>query len=157
MTMATRRSTKTAPDVPAPTEVLNATLDLPRQQMALATESACAMFQGFEALRHIQEKAAHDALTHYSNAAQRLREARNPAQLLEIQADLMRFDVDGAAHYWQQIGVVAMDMQNELIGRFDHLVEDGGMPPAAASVDGMRALANSWMTFFKGNADAKAS
>lgn len=157
MTMATRRSSKTAPAVPAPTEVLNAALDLPRQQMTLATEGACAMFQGFEALRHIQEKAAHDALTHYSNAAQRLREARSPAQLLEIQTDLMRFDVDGATRYWQQIGVVAVDMQNELIGRFDHLVEDGGLPPATASVDGMRALADSWMTFFKGNADSKAS
>jgi phasin family protein len=115
------------------------------------------MFQGFETLRHIQEQAAHDALTHYSNAAKRLREARDPAQLLEIQADLMRFDVDGATRYWQQIGAVAVDMQNELIGRFDHLVEDGGLPPAAASVDGMRALANNWMTFFKSNVDSKAS
>ncbi|WP_332739104.1 phasin family protein [Hydrogenophaga sp.] len=157
MIMVTRRSTKPAPAVVAPAEALNAALDLPRQQMTLATEGACAIFQGFEALRHIQEKAAHDALTHYSNAAQRLREAKDPAQLLEIQVDLMRFDVDGATRYWQQIGVVAVDTQNELISRFDHLVDDGGLPPAAASVDSMRALASSWMNFFKGNADSKAS
>lgn len=155
--MATRRSTKTAPAVPAPTEALNAALDVPRQQMALAAEGACSMFHGFEAIRHIQEKAAHDALTHYSNAAQRLKEASDPAQLLEIQANLMRFDVDGATRYWQQIGAVAVDMQNELISRFGHLVKDGGVLPAGASADGMHALASNWMTFFKGNARPEAS
>ena len=155
--MATRRATRTAPAIPAPTEALNAALDLPRQQMTLAAEGACSMFHGFEAIRHIQEKAAHDALTHYSSAAQRLKEASDPAQLLQIQAELMRFDVEGATRYWQQIGAVAVDMQNELISRFGHLVEEGGLLPATASADGMQALANNWMAFFKGNARAEAS
>jgi hypothetical protein len=155
--MATKRTTKAAPAIAAPTEALSAALDLPRQQMTVATESACAMFHGFEAMRHIQEKAAHDALTHYSNAAQRLREASDPAQLLEIQADLMRFDVEGATRYWQQIGAVAVDMQNELISRFGHLAEESGLQPAVASTDSMQALASQWMNFFKGNARSEAS
>lgn len=153
--MATRRPTPAATTAaPAPAEALNAAIDLPRQQMALATEGACAMFHGFEAMRHIQEKAAHDALSQYSTAAQRLREASDPAQLLNIQADLMRFDVDGATRYWQQMGAVAVDMQNDLINRFGHLVENGRLLPASPLDGGIQALANHWMAFVKGYAPA---
>ena len=57
---------------PAPAKAQNATcdplalwstvLDLPRQQSVAATHAACALFGGFEAMRKIQEKAAHAAL-----------------------------------------------------------------------------------------------
>jgi len=43
--MATKRNAQAAPAAATPTEAWNATLDLPRQQMTLATEGACAMFQ----------------------------------------------------------------------------------------------------------------
>ena len=62
--MATKRHTtpSAAPVAATPEAAWNAASDLPRQQLSLATESACAMFRGFEAMRKIQERAAHQAL-----------------------------------------------------------------------------------------------
>jgi hypothetical protein len=155
--MATKRNAQAAPAAATPAETWNAALDLPRQQMTLATEGACAMFQGFESMRRIQEQAAHEALMHYTKAAQRLKEANDLAQLLEIQAELMRFDLDGATRYWQQIGEVAVVMQNELANRFGHLANNGGLAPAAMPTDSLQALATNWLQFFKGNARSEAS
>ena len=57
-------------------------MDLPRQQCAAATHAACAVFSGFEAMRRIQEKAAHEALKHYTDAAGRLEKGCAPADVL---------------------------------------------------------------------------
>jgi len=155
--MATKRNTPAASPETASAEAWNAALDLPRQQMTLATEGACAMFHGFETMRHIQEKAAHEALMHYTKAAQQLRDAKDPAQLLEIQAELMRFDLEGATRYWQQIGAAAVDMQNELANRFGQLAGNGGLPQATLPTDSLQALATNWLQFFKGNSRSEAS
>jgi hypothetical protein len=86
-------------------------LDLPRQQCAAATHAACAMFSGFEAMRRIQEKAAHEALEQYSSAAQRLEGHCAPLDVLSVQMDLARFDAGAAAAYWQQLAMTALQMQ----------------------------------------------
>jgi hypothetical protein len=86
-------------------------LDLPRQQCAVATHAACAMFSGFEAMRRIQEKAAHEALQHYSSAAHRLEGRCAPLDVLSVQMDLARFDAGAATAYWQQLAMAALQMQ----------------------------------------------
>jgi len=156
MTMATRRHAINAAIVSADPDAGNAALELPRQQLTFATESACAMFHGFEAMRRIQQKAAHEALVQYSNAAKRLKEAKEPAQLLEIQADLMRFDFDGATQYWRQIGAVVVDMQQDLVTRLGHVVEPDNFARVAAPGDNLQALANAWLPFFNGNSRSEA-
>lgn len=155
--MATRRHTNTAAMASAEVGAGNPAFELPRQQLTLLTESACAMFHGFEAMRRIQEKAAHEALAHYTNAAKRLKEANDPAQLLEIQADLMRFDLDGATRYWRQIGAVVVDMQQDMVGRLGHAVETDKLARVAAPNDDLQALTNSWMAFLNGNSRSLVS
>ena len=136
--MATKRHTSpsAAPVAATPEAAWNAASDLPRQQLSLATESACAMFRGFEAMRKIQEKAAHQALQHYSRAAEKLKEASEPAQLMQIQADLMRFDLESATQYWQQLGAVAADMQREWMACYTHLADNGALARVGSAVDG---------------------
>ena len=126
--MATKRNhSPAASAVPTPEAAWSAASELPRQQMSLATESACAVFRGFEAMRKIQERAAHDALRHHAQAAERLRQTSEPAQLIEIQADLMRFDAEGATQYWQLLGAAALDMQRELMGCYTQLIDNGAL------------------------------
>lgn len=155
--MATRRHANTATMASAEVGAGNPAFELPRQQLTLATEGACAMFQGFEAMRRIQEKAAHEALEHYSNAAKRLKDSSDPAQLLEIQADLMRFDLDGATRYWRQIGAVVVEMQQDMVGRLGHVVEPGNFARVAAPGDNLQALTNAWLPFFNGNSRSESS
>jgi len=93
----------------------NLLADLGRQQLALATESACAMFRGSEAMRKIQQQAAQQASEHHQAVAQKLRGPCEPTDLLAIQSDLLRFNLQGAALYWQQLGVATLKTQVEMM------------------------------------------
>ena len=90
--------------------------DVGRQQMSFATETACAMFRGFENMRKVQEQAAHEAAQRHAVAAQKLQQPCPPLELLAIQTGLLSFDVEGATRYWQQLGAAALEMQTEMIG-----------------------------------------
>lgn len=104
---------------------LNLLADLGRQQLALATESACALFRGSEAMRKIQQQAAHQASLHHEAAAQKLREPCEPADLLAIQSDLLRQDLREATQYWQQLAASALKTQVEMMGHASHLFDAG--------------------------------
>lgn len=109
--------------------------DLPRQQATVACEAACAMFRGFEAMRRVQEQAAHQALARHESVAGRLKQPAKAVDLFALQADLMRFDIDAAAKYWQGLAGAAMEMQNEMAGCCAHLVDTGKVLEAAHSMD----------------------
>ena len=100
--MSTKKAA--APKAPADQNALTVLAsDLPRQQLAIGTRSACALFRGFESMRKIQQRTAHHALAQYQAAAERLRQPCNPVDVLMLQAELLRFDMDEAARYWQQL------------------------------------------------------
>ena len=103
----------------------NLLANLGRLQFALAADSASAMFRGAEAIRKVQQQAAHQAAAHHESAAQRLRNPRERGELLAIESDLLRFDMQEAAHYWQQISMAAWKTQLEMMGCASHLLAGG--------------------------------
>jgi hypothetical protein len=109
--------------------------DLGRQQMAVTTEAACAMFRGFEAMRKVQEQAAHDAAQRHAFAVQKLQQPCGAAELLAIQSELLSFDVDGATRYWQQLGAAALEMQTEVLGCCTKLANTDGILASALVLD----------------------
>lgn len=112
----------------------NPLADLGRQQMAVAAEGASAMFRGFETMRKIQEQAAHQARVRHAAAAEKLKEGCPANELLAIQADLLRFDIEAATRYWQQLGAAALEMQTEMMGCATHLADTEAMLEAASAV-----------------------
>jgi hypothetical protein len=107
-------------------------LDMPRQQSAAAAHVACAMFSGFEAMRRIQGKAAHDALKHYTSAAQRLERGCAPVEVLSVQVDLARFDAEAAMAYWQRLTETALQMQARVAACGCELVDSDKVLEACA-------------------------
>jgi hypothetical protein len=100
--------------------------DLGRQQLAVATENTSAIFRGSEAMRKIQQDAAHQASVHHAEAAQKLRAAAfQPADLLAIQSELLRIDMQGAGQYWQQLASVALQTQIEMMSSVSRMFDDG--------------------------------
>lgn len=99
--------------------------DLPRQQLAAGTQAACALFRGFESIRKVQQKAAHQALAHHQALADKLKEPCHPMDLLAIQAELLRFDMQGAAAYWQQVAAAMLEMQRDLLAGMGGRDADG--------------------------------
>lgn len=111
--------TKNAAKDTAPQNLL---ADLGRQQLAAATDAACAMFRGSEAMRAVQQQAAHEASLRHQAAAKKLHESCAADELLAIQSDLLRFDLQGATRYWQQITTVALQSQIEMMASASHLL-----------------------------------
>jgi hypothetical protein len=125
--------------------------DLSRQQLSLATESASALFRSSEAIRKVQQQTAHQAAQHYAAAAQRLREASQPADLLAVQSDLLRFDLQESSQYWQQFITAALQAQTEMMRTASHMFDNETGGGVKSALEAMQAaippIANS---FFAG-------
>jgi hypothetical protein len=124
--------------VPAP---LNLLADLPRKQLALATQSASAMFRGSEAVQKIQQQAAHRASLHHEEVTERLRAPCDFNDLLAIQADLLRFNLQEAAQYWQQLTSAALKIQADMVSTTGEVLDVSGADPTLDSLQ--RAFAAS--------------
>ncbi|HEY1231073.1 MAG TPA: phasin family protein [Ramlibacter sp.] len=98
--------------------------DLPRQQLAACNQACCAVFRGFEAIRRVQQKAAHQALAHHQAIAGKLKEPCRPMDLVAMQAEMVRFDLQGATMYWQQLASAIAGMQRELLGSVAAAAQD---------------------------------
>lgn len=116
------RATARQPSGPEPAS-WNALTEMGRQQLAVATESASALYRGSEALRKVQQETAHEASLHHAQVAQKLFSPCQPSDMLALQTDLMRSNVQSATHYWQQMMVVALQTQRELMLSMGHLLE----------------------------------
>ncbi|MDQ3061195.1 MAG: phasin family protein [Pseudomonadota bacterium] len=95
--------------------------DFNRQQLAMATEIACTLFRSSEAMRKIQQEAAHHASLRHEAAMQKLRANCTPVELMAIQTDLLRFDLEKASQYWQQLAALALQTQVEIITTTSHV------------------------------------
>lgn len=95
-----------------------------RQQMAVASEGACALFRGFESLRRIQEQAAHAAAERHAVAAQKIRQpSSSPTDLALLQAEVLGEDLACAARYWQDLAGAVLEMNTEIFNCATHLVD----------------------------------
>lgn len=109
--------------------------DFGRQQMTVATESAGAMLRGLDAIRKVQQQAGERAMMRHSAMLEKLKAAREPAQLLALQSQLLAVDAENASRYWQELGAAAMEMQTEMLGCYSHLVDSEALLEATAALD----------------------
>lgn len=120
--------------------------DLGQQQLSVTTEASCAMLRGFEAIRKIQEQAAHDMSARHQAIAQKLHGACQPADLMAMQADLMRDNLESATQYWQQLAASALETQTEMMGCASHLLDSETALETASALEafdmfpGMKSL-----------------
>ena len=130
--------------------------DLGRQQLAVATDAACALLRGSEAMRAIQHQAAHEASLRHQAAAQKLHGNCAPADLLAIQSDLLSFDLQGATQYWQQITAAALQSQVEMMASATHLLDSEQGGALKSAMESFQAAIASGNGFFSGKPAATA-
>lgn len=102
--------------------------DLPQRQLAMLSQSASAWYRGSEAVRQIQQQAAKRASLQHEQAAQRLRGSRDFGELMAVQADLLRFNLQESAHYWQQMATALLKAQSEMISGAGAILDPGTEP-----------------------------
>lgn len=111
-----------------------AVADFVQQQAAVATESSGVIFRGFEAMRKVQEHAGQRAVTRHAAALQKMTAAKDPADVVAAQSQLLMADSENAIQCWQEFGAAAMEMQAEILGCCTHLVDNESMLHAAAAL-----------------------
>lgn len=97
--------------------------DFARQQVVVATESASTMVRGFESMRRIQQQTAQEAAARHATAGLKLRSHCTPLELVAVQGELLRSDVEAATRCWQQLAGVAMETTTELLACGARLVD----------------------------------
>ena len=107
--------------------------DWNRQQLAVSSEGACALFRGFESMRRIQEQAAHAAAERHAAVAGKLRERASPADVALVQVELLREDLACAARYWQDLAGAMLEMNTELFGCASRLVDTEDLRAATSA------------------------
>lgn len=127
--------------------------ELGRHQLALVVEGTSALCRSSEALRKIQQDAAHEASVFHEETAQKLFTPCQPADLMAIQSELMRFCLQSSGKYWQQILAQAMQTQVEMMRSVSQVLKSekdtglksplevlqAAMPPLASSLFPMNA------------------
>ncbi|MGH8831055.1 MAG: phasin family protein [Polaromonas sp.] len=113
----------------------NLLADLGRQQLTVANECASALFRGNEAMGKIQQDAAHQASEHLATAVKKLQGPCQAADLLAIQSELLRVNLQGVGQYWQQLAAAAQQTQIEMMTSASHMLDgdgdaDGGVKSA---------------------------
>jgi len=125
---------------PVPFASLDFFTDFSRQQMAVATEASCALLRGFEAMRRIQQEAAHAARARHEAAAGKLHGACTASDLLAMQASLLQADWQSANRYWQDLAGAALEMQVEMMGCASHLVDSESALEAVSAMEALDTL-----------------
>jgi hypothetical protein len=115
---------------PSPLAAFNLLADLPRRQLALMTHSATALLRGSQEMRRIQQEAAKRATEHHEEAAQRLSGQCDLNELLAVQAELVRFNMQEASLYWQRLGNAALKLQADMVASAGEAVVEGASEPS---------------------------
>lgn len=97
--------------------------ELGRQQLAMAAENTSAIYRAREAVRAVQQQAAHEASARHAETARKLCAPCEPADMLSIQAELIRGNIQGAGQYWQQLAAAAMQTQVEMMASMSRLLD----------------------------------
>lgn len=118
---------------------LNMLSEMTRQQLSLMTQATCAVLGSSETLGKIQQQAAHQACVRHQAAADTLHGEVEPLEVLTIQSDLLRQDMQEAAQYWAQMASAAMRTQLDMMGRMNDMFNTGSQDRLATAIDAWRA------------------
>jgi phasin family protein len=69
------------------------------------------VFKGAEEIRRCQMQAAHDARLHHEKAQAEVAKAGTSTELFNLQAELLRFDMESSGKYWQQLAAICAATQ----------------------------------------------
>lgn len=126
--MASKNSRASAPGAAASNTPMNVWSELPRRQMALMSQSAAAIYRGSQAMRQLQQDAAQRALANQQQVTQRLLEPLDPAALMQLQTDLLRFHFQEGMQYWQQLAATAVKVQQDMVSGAAEVMDTGAEP-----------------------------
>lgn len=95
--------------------VPDAALTFSQDQLQAIIGFTDLMLKGAEEMRRCQMQAAHHAREHHEKAQALVAKARTPAELFDVQSELLRFDIEAAGRYWQQMASICAATQADAL------------------------------------------
>jgi phasin family protein len=100
------------------------------------------VFQCSEEMRRCQMEAAQEAHEEHRRAQAKVAKASSPAESFNLQSELLRFDMEAASKYWQQLAAICAATQANAMSVFTRsaaavggdVVKLMANPPAAAAL-----------------------
>ncbi|MGY4828995.1 phasin family protein [Sphaerotilaceae bacterium SBD11-9] len=89
----------------------DAALSISQDQLQALISLTDAVFKGAEEMHRCQMEAAHQAHERHEQAQALVAQARTTAELFDLQADLLRFDLEASGQYWQRIAAICAQTQ----------------------------------------------
>ena len=105
------KTTKTSAKAKADGAQADAALSISQDQLQALIGLSDVVFKGAEEMRRCQMEAAHQARERHEQAQALVAKARTPAELFDLQAELLRFDLESSGKYWQRIAAICAETQ----------------------------------------------
>jgi aspartate aminotransferase-like enzyme len=132
---------------------LNMLSDVTRQQLTMMTEATCAVLGSSEALGKIQQQAAHQASLRHNAAAESLRGEVEPMDIISIETELVRQDMQEVAQYWAQLASAVMRTQLDMMGRMTHMLNSTSQGGLGSAMDAWRSAVSASTEGIRSRAD----
>ncbi len=107
--------------------------EIGRQQMAAFAEGLSAMFRAAGAIQQAQLQMGERAALLHSQAAENLRKATSPVELMTIQSTLATYQLQEGMRYWQELSAALAKAGGQMMRPV------GGAEAAGGSADGAGA------------------
>ena len=138
-TKSSRHASAFASDTTGMLAPLNMISGVTRQQLSLMAEAACAVLGSSEALGKIQQHAVHQASIRHQAAAAALRGEVEPAEVLSLESELLRQDMQETAQYWAQLTSATIKSQLDMMGRMADALNTGSQGGFSSAMDAWRS------------------
>jgi hypothetical protein len=92
-----------------------AVTEMARRQLAAGADALGAMFRAAESLQQAQLQMGQRAALLHSQAADNLRKATTPAELVTIQSTLMLYEMQEGMRFWQEFMAAAAKAGSEIM------------------------------------------
>lgn len=121
------------------------TTALSAHQLAAGERYLCTLCRGVETMSRLQTQAAHKAAAYHAELSRRVAEPLNAAELLAVEADMVRFGVQENMLLWQQLAAASFEMQRQMFASIAAAAEDEEEDPTAILRAFMEAGPAAWM------------
>jgi phasin family protein len=118
--MASKKTTKAsaASKAAAASDSPDVALTLSQDHLQALIGLTDVFFKGAEEMRRFQMESARQARERHEQALAMVTKARTPAELFELQSELLRFDIESSGRYWQQLASICAQTQADTMELF---------------------------------------
>jgi len=106
-----------------------------QHQSAAIADCATSLCRGLDGMWKVQAHTAQAVAQRHAAIAEKSKGPCTPRDLVALQTEWLQFGMESAARYWQQMGLLALDMQTSVLGFRNQCAYPDFLLEAASAID----------------------